>query len=100
MYVRGGYIYIMSNKARTVLYIEITSNLFSRVYEHKNEEGSVFTKKYNCTDLIYYECFDYIEEAITREKQLKKWKRSWKDRLIKKMNPILRDLSDEIADFT
>ena len=60
----------MTNKNRTALYIGITNNLFNRVNEHKTEEGSTFTKKYNCTDLLYFECFHSIEEAIFREKQL------------------------------
>ena len=96
---RGGYVYIMSNKLRTVLYIGVTSNLYNRVYEHKNNEGSQFTTKYNCVDLIYFECYMSIEEAIHREKKLKKWKRSWKEDLIKKSNPQLKDLSTNIEDY-
>jgi putative endonuclease len=68
---KGGYIYIMSNKLRTVLYIGMCANLISRAYEHKNGQGCDFTKKYQCFDLIYYEFFETIEEAIEREKQLK-----------------------------
>ena len=75
---KGGYTYIMSNITRSVLYIGVTANLADRSYQHKYEEGSNFTKKYNCTDLIYYEFFDNIEDAIAREKLLKKWNRAWK----------------------
>jgi len=64
---KGGYIYIVSNKNRTTLYIGVTSDLSSRSWEHKNNQGSSFTKKYNCTDLIYYEIFESIETAIERK---------------------------------
>ena len=96
---RGGYIYIMSNATRSVFYIGVTSGLYARAYEHKHGEGSTFTKKYKCTDLIYYEFYSSIEEAITREKQLKKWKREWKEELVRKMNPELRDLFNEVVDM-
>ena len=98
MIAKGGYIYIVSNKNRTVLYIGVTSNLYARAYQHKNGEGSAFTKKYNCTDLIYYELFESIQEAILREKQVKKWKRSWKEELIKKKNHGLLDLFGEVRE--
>ncbi|XOV91358.1 MAG: GIY-YIG nuclease family protein [Bacteroidota bacterium] len=96
---KGGYVYIMSNKSRTVLYVGITSRLFGRVHDHKNLEGSFFTKKYKCTELVYYEFHDRIKSAIVREKQIKKWNRLWKDRMIKRFNPEMRDLSDEIEDM-
>lgn len=88
MHIKGGYIYIMSNINRTVFYIGVTSNLLNRVYEHRNE-SSGFVKRYNCSDLIYYECLPSIEEAIDREKQLKNWHRTWKLNLIKSNNPEL-----------
>lgn len=96
---KGGYVYILTNKNRTVLYIGVTSNLYSRVYQHKNQEGSQFTKKYNCKFLIYYEFHDRIESAIQREKQLKKWKRHWKDELILSFNPEKKDLFPEIEEM-
>ena len=96
---RGGYFYIMSNKTRSVLYIGVTSSLYWRALQHKNQEGSTFTKKYNCTDLVYYGFFESIEEAIKREKVLKKWKRTYKDELIKKLNPNLKDLTSEVEDY-
>ena len=96
---KGGYVYIMSNKYRTVLYIGVTSDLNARVIEHKSGYGSMFTKKYNCTDIIYYEFYDSIEEAINREKRLKKYKRSWKEKLIRELNSGMKDLFDEISDF-
>lgn len=86
------FIYILSNKNRTVLYIGVTSNLKHRIKQHKNSQGSQFTKKYNVYDLMYYEVFTSILEAIKREKQLKKWNKHWKWDLIKVMNPNLVDL--------
>jgi len=99
MIAKGGYIYIISNKNRNVLYIGVTSDLYNRITQHKSGEGSAFTKKYNCTDLLYYEFFESIVAAIEREKELKKWNRSWKDELIKKMNPELKDLFEGDIDF-
>jgi putative endonuclease len=70
--VKGGYVYIITNKNRTVLYTGVTSNLYARIFEHKEGIGSAFTSKYNCTDLLYYEFHEHIEIAIKREKQIKK----------------------------
>ncbi len=86
------YIYIVSNKHRTVLYIGVTSNLRNRIAEHKEGTGSSFTTKYKVTDLVYFEEFIDINEAISREKQLKNWHREWKINLIKEMNPEMTDL--------
>ena len=99
MLAKGGYIYIVSNITRTVLYIGVTSNLYARIYQHKNNEGTVFTKKYKCIDLLYFEFYDSIEGAILREKQLKKWKREWKENLIKSFNPDKLDLFDSVSDY-
>ena len=96
---KGGYIYIMSNKLRTTLYTGVTSDLETRVYQHRNGEGSKFTTKYKCKHLIYYEVFGDIESAIEREKVLKRWNRTWKEELIKGFNPQLRDLWDKIQGF-
>ncbi|MGB3467719.1 MAG: GIY-YIG nuclease family protein [Cyclobacteriaceae bacterium] len=92
---KGGYIYIVSNKSRSVYYVGVTADLRVRSHEHKSLNGSVFTKKYQCTDLIYYEFFETIEAAIKREKQLKKWKRAWKDELVRKLNPEMKNLYNE-----
>ena len=90
-----GWVYILSNKYRTVLYIGVTNDLIKRVDEHRNgKDRKSFTFRYNCFDLIYYECFGRIDEAIAREKRLKEWKREWKLNLIKKKNEELRDLYD------
>ena len=96
---KGGYVYIVSNKRRTVLYIGVTANLFVRIFDHKSGNGSTFTKKYKCTDLLYYCFHDTIEEAIAREKQIKKWKRVWKDQLIKEFNPEFKDLFSEVSEM-
>ena len=86
-------VYIMTNYSETSLYIGVTSNLQKRVWEHKNKVIEGFTKKYNVDKLVYYELTDYIESAINREKQLKRWHRQWKINLIKEMNPDFKDLS-------
>jgi putative endonuclease len=93
---RGGYIYILTNKHNTVLYIGVTHDLLERVEGHKSmlEEG--FTKKYKITKLVYYEIFDLIEDAIAREKQLKGGSRAKKIALIMKVNPECRDLTEDI----
>ena len=97
---KGGYVYIMSNRTRTVLYTGVTSTLYWRVLEHKTKKyANSFTSKYNCFELIYFEVFTNIEEAIKREKQLKSWKRQWKLELILKTNPNLKDLTDNVKDF-
>jgi len=82
----------MGSKSGT-LYIGVTNNLERRVLEHKNKLNDGFTKKYGCTRLLYYERFDFIDEAIRREKQLKKWRREKKENLISDMNPEWIDLS-------
>lgn len=94
--MKKSYIYILSNKNRTVLYIGVTNNLFKRVTEHKNEIGSDFTKKYNLGDFLYFEEFSEINQAISREKQLKNWRKKWKWDLIKEFNPELKDLFFEL----
>jgi putative endonuclease len=90
------FIYIVSNKIRTTFYIGVTNNLERRVYEHKQGLISGFTQKYNLKDLIYFEEYKDINDAINREKQLKNWHRDWKINLIKKVNPQLDDLSNKL----
>jgi putative endonuclease len=94
---RGGCIYFLTNAHNTVLYLGVTSDLVVRLNQHKTKEfTNSFTAKYNCNKLVYYEVFHSIEEAIAREKAVKKWHREWKDKLIRKMNPQLEDLSIEV----
>ena len=91
----NAYVYIMTNKSNKVLYIGVTSNLERRVWEHKNHaDSNSFTSKYKCTKLVYFEHGSSIESAIEREKQLKNWKREWKDAIITELNPKWIDLSD------
>jgi len=85
--------YIMSSNNNSTLYIGVTNDLERRVAEHKSGSGSVFTKKYHCHKLVYFESFSDIEQAIAREKQLKGWKRERKDALIDSMNKDRVDLS-------
>ena len=88
------YVYIMTNKTNSALYIGVTSDLTKRVAQHKNHEYEGFTDKYNCTKLVYFEECNDIKAAITREKQLKNWHRDWKQNLVKQMNPEWKDLSE------
>jgi len=83
----SSYIYILTNKNKTTLYIGVTNNLKRRLAEHKNSIGSKFTRKYGLEFLVYYEEFSNISEAITREKQLKNWSRDKKNKLIETLNP-------------
>jgi putative endonuclease len=94
---KTGYVYIMSNQYRTTFYIGVTSNLEGRVWEHINNEGSEFVKKYKLFDLVYYEYFERIMDAIAREKQLKNWHRDWKINLIKTENPEMVDLKEQLG---
>ncbi|MBC8753627.1 GIY-YIG nuclease family protein [Kordia sp. YSTF-M3] len=90
--MKESYVYIMTNKYRTTFYIGVTSSLKNRMFEHASGKGSEFTKRYNLTDLVYYEKFLDINQAIAREKQLKNWQRSWKIDLIKELNPTMETL--------
>ena len=87
-------VYIMSNKLQGVIYVGVTDNLLERVKEHKLKiYPNLFTAKYNCDKLIYFEEWEDGFEATIREKQLKKWKRDWKVKLIEDMNPTWMDIS-------
>jgi putative endonuclease len=88
----------MSNAGLSTLYIGVTNNLERRVLVHKLGTGSEFTKRYKLNRLLYFEEGQLIEDAITREKQLKRWHREWKWNLIKSMDPELDDLSESWYD--
>ena len=90
-------VYILASKSRGTLYIGVTSDLIKRVWEHKNYFVSGFIKKYNTHILVYYEVYENMDSEILREKQIKKWNRTWKIRLIEEMNPEWRDLYHEIV---
>ena len=87
------YVYILANKRNRTLYIGITNDLVRRISEHKSGMMEGFTKKYSIDKLVYYESTTDVNEAITREKRLKKWKRQWKIDLIENSNQDWRDLS-------
>ncbi|MFO7890166.1 MAG: GIY-YIG nuclease family protein [bacterium] len=89
-------VYILASKKNGTLYIGMSSDLKTRVYQHKNNLVEGFTKKYAVHKLVYYECTQDVNEAIKRERQLKKWNRAWKIRLIEKENPDWKDLYDQI----
>jgi putative endonuclease len=94
---KGGYVYIATNRSRT-LYIGVTNNLERRMWEHRQKVGSKFAAKYNITQLVYYETFDDIRDAIAREKVLKGWRRDKKIDLIEDDNPLWEDLSEDWFD--
>lgn len=93
------YVYILSNKPKGTIYIGVTSDLVKRVYQHKHELTEGFTKKYKIKSLVYYEVFEDVEQAILREKRLKRWRRAWKDELIQKENPQWLDLYSKVLGF-
>ncbi len=92
------YVYILASKIRGTLYIGMTNDLQRRVYEHKIGIKSSFTKRYGVSRLVYFETFQNIDEAIVREKNLKKWKRDWKIKLIEEDNLRLLDLANDWYD--
>ena len=90
-------IYILANRKHGTLYIGVTSYLIKRVWEHREDEVEGFTKEHGIHKLVYFEQFQDMENAITREKQLKKWNRDWKIRLIEEKNPEWVDLYPTLA---
>lgn len=90
------WVYILSNAKNGTLYIGVTSDLSSRTLQHQTHLNDGFTTQYKLDKLVYAEQYDNPEEAITREKQLKNWRRKWKIELIEKDNPDWKDLSREI----
>ncbi len=91
------YVYIMASKKNGTLYIGVTNNIVRRVYEHRNGLIEGFTNKYGVKILVYYEVHSEINEALIREKQLKKWNRQWKIDLIEKENKDWQDLYESIC---
>ena len=89
-------VYIVSSKRNGTLYIGVTSNLIQRIWQHRHNEIAGFTQRDNVHQLVYYELHNDMAAAILREKQLKKWKRAWKIRLIEESNPAWIDLWDQI----
>ncbi|MGJ8663271.1 MAG: GIY-YIG nuclease family protein [Marinicella sp.] len=90
------YVYIMASKKNGTLYVGVTSDLVSRVWQHKENQVDSFTKKHDVHHLVHFEQFSDAMSAIAREKRLKAWKRGWKLDLIEKDNPFWHDLYQEI----
>jgi len=95
MALKKYYVYLITNKINTVIYAGVTNNLERRMYEYKNGLAKGFSSRYRINKLVYYEEFDYIEDAINREKQLKNWHRQWKINLINEFNPRWRNISED-----
>ncbi len=92
----SAYVCIMTNKPMGILYIGVTNEIAARVFAHRNGTGSEFCKKWDLKRLVYAEPFERIDEAIVREKAMKKWKRAWKLRLVSEANPNWDDLFNDI----
>jgi len=91
------YVYILASRKDGVIYIGVTNYIVRRVYEHRMKAVPGFTSKYNITRLVWFEVYDDPTNAITREKELKKWKRRWKTELIEAQNPQWNDLYESIC---
>jgi putative endonuclease len=90
-------VYMLASKRNGTLYIGVTSDLIKRVWEYKQDFVEGFTKKYGVHDLVWYELLEDMQTAIAREKALKEWKRAWKLELIEKMNPLWKDLYENLV---
>ena len=90
------YVYILTNKSNSVMYIGVTNDLARRVWEHKTEVIDGFTKKYHVHKLVYFEEYSDVNEAIAREKQIKDWSRDKKNALVKTKNALYEDLSSRL----
>ncbi len=95
---KGGFVYILTNKHNTVMYIGVSSNIDKRLWEHSNKVTDSSSCMNNLNKLVYYEKFESIQDAIRREKQLKNWRRDWKINLIKELNPNFEDLHNHGGD--
>lgn len=94
--MRGGYVYIMTNKPFGVLYTGVTADIAARTFQHRTGTGSKFCRRYNCDKLVLVEPHPTIEEAIAREKAIKAWPRLWKLELIQAANPNWDDLYEQL----
>ncbi|HAQ36793.1 MAG: hypothetical protein CMF74_01885 [Maricaulis sp.] len=90
-------VYILASQRNGTLYVGVTSNLLGRSWQHRNRQGARFTSRYNFHRLVWFEPHETMENAITREKQIKKWNRAWKLRLIEEKNSDWRDLYDDLT---
>jgi putative endonuclease len=94
---RYSYVYMLTDRCYGTLYLGVTSNLIRRVWEHREGLAPSFTKQYGLKCLVWYEMHEDIYAAITREKQIKKWRRAWKIELIQAVNPTWRDLYSDVT---
>ena len=91
------YVYLLASERNCTLYLGVTRDLVRRTYQHRTKATPGFTSQYGVQRLVWFETYDDPTTAITREKELKKWRRAWKMRLIEESNPQWRDLYDEIT---
>ena len=91
------YVYLLASKKHGTLYLGVTNDIVRRAYEHRAKAVDGFTKRYDVDKLVWFEIYDDIANAITREKELKKWRRDWKIRLVEEENPNWTDLYPSIA---
>jgi putative endonuclease len=91
------YVYLLASRKHGTLYVGVTSNLVGRVYQHKTKATPGFTSRYGVTRLVWFEIYDDPTTAITREKEIKKWRRDWKISLIERENPDWDDLYNSIT---
>ncbi|HBM90495.1 MAG TPA: endonuclease [Rhodospirillaceae bacterium] len=92
----SGYVYILASQHKGTLYIGVTNDLARRIWEHKNDLMKGFTSKYKVHRLVWYKYYDRIEDAILHEKRIKSWQREWKIREIEEMNPLWKDLYEQL----
>jgi len=95
--MKGGWVYIITNRPEGTLYVGVTSDIARRAWEHREGVIEGFSKRYGLKRLVYVERHETIEDAIRREKRIKRWPRAWKVDLIRKTNPYWRDLYDELV---
>ena len=95
--MKAGYVYIMASGRNGTLYVGVTSDLVKRVYEHRNSLVAGFTRQHSCKSLVWYVAFDDLQEARSRELQMKKWKRQWKLSTIEQLNPDWQDLYNTLV---
>ena len=91
------YVYLLASQRNGTLYLGVTNNLVRRIHEHKAKVSPGFSREYGVNRLVWFETYDDPTNAITREKELKKWRRAWKLRLIEESNPQWVDLYDQIS---
>ncbi len=94
--MKSGFVYIITNKRNTVLYVGVTSQLKARIFDHKSGEGCKFSVKYKLDKLVWFDEFPRMRDALDREKQIKNWKREWKFNIIREFNPEFKDLYDDL----